>query len=199
MDYNTQRDKLQMPEYGRSVQQMVNYCLTIEDREERLRCAKTIVKIMSIVPVQDDEKEEDYQKKLWNHLAAISQYKLDIDYPVEIETQEQVNARPERIPYVKRNIHKRNYGSIVEMFAEHLATMKADKDRDELSLLLANQMKRDLCNWSTDSMSDEKVVDDLAKYTDGRVNIDPLNQPLISDGELLSTRISTSLKKKKKK
>lgn len=198
MDYNTHREKLAMPEYGRGVQQMLDYCMTIEDRDERLRCARTIIRIMATIPNPDGDKEDDFIKKLWNHLAAISGYKLDIDYPVEIESEELINARPAQIPYPKVNTNRRNYGVIVKKFAEHLATMKADADRDALSLSLANQMKRDLCNWSND-MSDEKVMSDLASLTDGKVQMDPFAVQLISDGELLSSRISTSVKKKKKK
>ena len=65
--------------------------------------------------------------------------------------------------------------------------------------MVANHMKRDLSNWSTDSMSDERVADDIALYTDGIIQLDLDNQPLISDGELLSTRVSTTIKKKKNK
>ena len=99
----------------------------------------------------------------------------------------------------QHRIKKRNYGTIVEQFAEHLATMEEGPQRDDLAIMVANHMKRDLSNWSTDSMSDEKVADDMAHYTDGKIQLDIDRQPLISDGELLSTRVATSLKKKKKK
>ncbi|MBQ6749385.1 MAG: DUF4290 domain-containing protein [Bacteroidaceae bacterium] len=187
-----------MPEYGRSVQQMVEYCKTIADRNERLRCARTIIATMSSM-VEHTADKEDFNKKLWNHLAAIAQYDLDIDYPVDIERIDDENARPEQLSYPQKRIQKRNYGSIVEKFAEHLATMEQGAQRDELALLVANHMKRDLSNWSVDSMSDERVADDMAAYTDGKVQIDLDLCPLVSDGELLSSRISTSLKKKKKK
>ena len=198
MDYNTQREKLMMPEYGRGIQQMVEHCKTITDREERMRCAKTIIQAMANMAEQTTDRE-DFQKKLWNHLAALSQYELDIDYPVEIERMDDEEARPEQIPYPQRRIRQRNYGTIVEQFTKHLATMDEGQQRDELTLLVANHMKRDLSNWSVDSMSDEKVADDMALYTDGKIQLNPDIQPLISDGELLSSRISTSVKKKKKK
>lgn len=187
-----------MPEYGRGIQQMVEHCKTIADREERMRCAKTIIQAMANMAEQTTDRE-DFQKKLWNHLAALSQYELDIDYPVEIERMDDEEARPEQIPYPQRRIRQRNYGTIVEQFTKHLATMDEGQQRDELTLLVANHMKRDLSNWSVDSMSDEKVADDMALYTDGKIQLNPDIQPLISDGELLSSRISTSVKKKKKK
>ena len=198
MDYNTKRDKLIMPEYGRGVQQMVEHCKTIADKDERMHCARTIIETMANMAEQTADRE-DFQKKLWNHLAAMAQYELDIDYPVEIERMDDEEARPERLPYPQHRIKKRNYGTIVEQFTEHLATMEEGQQRDDLTIMVANHMKRDLSNWSTDSMSDEKVVDDMAAYTDGKIQLDPARHHLISDGELLSTRVSTSIKKKKKK
>ena len=198
MDYNTKRDKLIMPEYGRGIQQMVEHCKTIADNDERMLCARTIINTMANMAEQTADRE-DFQKKLWNHLAAMAQYDLDIDYPVEIERMDDEEARPERLAYPQHRIKKRNYGTIVEQFTEHLATMEAGKERDDLTLMVANHMKRDLSNWSTDSMSDERVADDIALYTDGIIQLDLDNQPLISDGELLSTRVSTTIKKKKNK
>ena len=198
MDYNTKRDKLIMPEYGRGIQQMVEHCKTIADKDERMLCARTIINTMANMAEQTADRE-DFQKKLWNHLAAMAQYDLDIDYPVEIERMDDEEARPERLTYPQHRIKKRNYGTIVEQFTEHLATMEAGKERDDLTLMVANHMKRDLSNWSTDSMSDERVADDIALSTDGSIHLDLDNQPLISDGELLSTRVSTTIKKKKNK
>lgn len=198
MDYNTKRDKLVMPEYGRAVQQMVEHCKSLSEKSERMRCAKAIVKTMSSIAEHTADKE-DFQKKLWNHLACIAGYELDIDYPVEIERVDDAAARPEKLAYPQKRIRKRNYGKIVEAFAEHLEGMEPDGKRKELGMRIANHMKRDLCNWSVDSMSDEKVVDDLAEYTNGAVAIDLNRVQLVSDGELLSSRISTSVKKKKKK
>ena len=198
MDYNTQREKLIMPEYGRGIQQMVEHCKTIENKEERLLRAKTIVDTMANMAEQTADKE-DFQKKLWNHLAAMAQYELDIDYPVEIKRIDDESTRPEQMLYPQKRIQKRNYGAIVEQFTEHLATMEDNTLRDELTILVANHMKRDLSNWSVDSMSDEKIADDMASYTNGKIQIDFNRHQLISDGELLSSRISTSVKKKKKR
>ena len=198
MDYNTRREKMAMPEYGRGVQQMVEHCKTIADRNERMRCANTIIATMAnMAPMTADK--EDFQKKLWNHLAIIANYDLDIDYPVEIDRIDDENARPEQLPYPQKRIRRRHYGAIVEEFAEHLATMQDTPEREELTMLVANHMKRDLSNWSADSMSDEKVADDMAQYTDGKIQIDLDNYQLISDGELLSSRVQTSVKKKKGK
>ena len=91
MEYNTQQRKLPLPEYGRSVQNMVDHALTIEDREERQRCANTIVNIMGgMFPQLRDM--EDFRHKLWDHLAIMSDFKLDIDYPVEIVKKESLGS-----------------------------------------------------------------------------------------------------------
>ncbi len=198
MDYNTERETLKMAEYGRGIQQMVEHCKTIADRNERTRCACTIINAMAAM-TEKTTTLEDYVKKLWNHLAAISNYELDIDYPVEITHHDKQIKAASHLPYPQSPIRKRNYGKIVEKFAQHVSEMPNNSDRHELAHMVANHMKRDLCNWSVDTMSDDKVADDLATYTHGVIQLDPREEPLISDGELLSTRISTSVKKKKKK
>lgn len=185
-----------MAEYGRGIQQMVEHCKTIANKDERTRCAQSIVKTMSGM-VEHSATPEDFQKKLWNHLATIAQYELDIDYPVEIERMDDDAAKPKRIVYPQKQLKKRNYGIIVEHFADKLAQMDEGEERDALACKVANQMKRDLCNWNTDSMSDAKVADDLAFLTEGKVTLNP-NCHLVSDGELLSTRISTAVRKKRK-
>lgn len=198
MDYNTNRERLIMPEYGRGIQQMVDHCKTISDPAERMRCANTIIRVMAEFATQTAD-EEDFQKKLWNHLARIARYELDIDYPVEI-TKHDVNMEArEMVPYPQKKIRQRHYGRIIEEFTNHLAEMEDGQKRDDLSLLIANHMKRDLSNWSLDSMSDEKVVQDMTRMTSGTVRINLDDTQLVSDGELLSSRISTSVKKKKKK
>lgn len=197
MDYNTTRPRLIMSEYGRNIQQMVEHCKTIEKREERNVCAKTIIRTMEMA-VDKEENGDDIITKLWNHLAFISNYELDIDYPVEIERNNDTIKR-QPLSYPQQNIKFRHYGATVEKFMSHLNSMDSTQERDELSILVANHMKRDLSNWNVDIMSDRKVADDIANYTGGKVTIDPASHPLTSDGELLSSRISTSVKKRKKK
>lgn len=83
MQYNTQQKRMPLPEYGRSIQNMVDHALTIEDRAERQRCANTIINIMGgMFPHLRDVP--DFKHKLWDHLAIMSDFKLDIDYPFEV-------------------------------------------------------------------------------------------------------------------
>ncbi len=198
MEYNTTLERLKMSEYGRCVQQMVDYCKTIQERDERLRCARTIVSVMEKMVDEEDDTDE-VQLKLWNHLAEIADYDLDIDYPVQIERHDEDESKRQRVPYPKTKINRRNYGHIIESFTEAIKGMENEKERMELAGQVANQMKRDLGNWNVDAMSDDKVADDMARYTDGKVLLDPSNFQFITDGEILSSLISTSVKKKKKK
>ena len=196
-DYNTSREPLQMSEYGRSIQEMVNHCKTIKDRDERTNCAYTIVGIMSTMTEQSGNAE-DFQQKLWNHLARISKYELDIDYPVEIERYDE-EQKMMKVNYPQKPIRRRHYGRILEDLTKKITEVEDPEEREELAHQVANQMKRSLAYWDIDVMSDRKVVDDLADYTEGKVTIDPINNPLVTDGELLSNLISTSITKKKKK
>lgn len=198
MDYNTQRTKLIMSEYGRYVQDMVEYCKQIENADERQLCAETIISIMANKTEKNGNTEE-FLSKLWNHLAAISNYELDINYPVKIEKEEGVSYKRDTVPYPQQTIGKRHYGAIIESFLNVLKEETDEEKREELALLIGNQMKRDLSNWNADAMSDSKVADDLNEYTGGTVVLDVERIKLVSDGDLLSSRNPTTVKKRKKK
>lgn len=197
IDYNTERKRLVMPEYGRSIQQMIDHALTIEDREERLCCAKTIVRLMEGFQEHHGE-QEDLQQKLWNHLAAMSNYQLDIDYPVKIERHESSDDMRERISYPQKTIKRRHYGAIVEEAAGKLSEMEDEAERKVLAVMVANQMKRDLASWNRDVMDDEKVLDDLAEYTKGNVRLSVGDVKLITDQQALTGTSQNNNKKKKK-
>ena len=113
LDYNTQLKKLALPEYGRNIQQMVDHCCSISDKEERTRCAYTIIRSMgNLFPQLRDEA--DYKHKLWDHLAIMSDFKLDIDYPCEIVKEENLESKPESLSYHLENIKFRHYGKTIE-------------------------------------------------------------------------------------
>lgn len=171
LDYNTQRDRLQMPEYGREIKNMVNHCLTITDREERLHCAETIVDTMCHMTPQEG-RSADRMQELWDHLAIMSDFKLDIDYPVDITQAHNISQRPKPIGYSQRQPHVRHYGNIMAGIFEKLKTMPAGKERDALAALTANKMKLCLTEWSNGSNDNEKVADDLARLTDGVIQLD---------------------------
>lgn len=172
LDYNTQREKLIIPEYGREIQNMVDYAMTIPDRNERQHCAESIVAIMNHMFPQNKESE-NHEQKLWDHLALMSNFKLDIDWPFDISQAEHILEKPEPMPYPMRDIPVRHYGSMVFELFEKLKTMEPGPERDELTRLTANQMKRNLAQWSHSSSSnEERVASDLARFTDGKIQLD---------------------------
>ena len=189
LDYNTQREKLILPEYGREVQKMVDHAITIEDREERQRCAETIVAIMNRMLPQN-HSNEDHEQMLWDHLALMSGFKLDIDYPYDVSQALKIAAKPEPLGYPMTHIPVRHYGKIMFEIFEQLKTMPEGPERDELVRVTANQMKRSLVQWSHGSADDEKVASDLARFTDGVIQLDlsTFKFEKINERELKETR-----------
>ena len=171
LDYNTQREKLIIPEYGREIQNMVDYAMSLPDRNERQHCAESIVAIMSHMFPQNREAE-NAEQKLWDHLALMSNFKLDIDWPYDISQAEHILEKPEPINYPMHDIPVRHYGNMVFELFEKLKTMEPGPERDELVRQTANQMKRDLMAWGNGSVDDERVADDLARFTDGIIQLD---------------------------
>ncbi len=171
LDYNTQRVRLVLPEYGREVQRMVDYAVSLPDREERLRCAQAIVSVMARM-FPEGKNSENYEQKLWDHLSIMSGGKLDIDFPYDVSQAESIAERPAPLDYPMRNIPVRHYGTLVFELLEKLKEMEPSEERDELVRLVANQMKRDLMAWSHGSSDNEKVASDLASLTDGKVQLD---------------------------
>jgi len=170
LDYNTQREKLVMPEYGREIQKMVAHAMTLPSKEERTRCARTIVRMMETkVPQLRDNK--NYEQTLWDHLFIIGQGNLDIDWPYDVSAAESIHAKPAPMKKPQKPIRLRHYGHLVEQTLERIKQMPAGKERDELVRQTANQMKRDLATWGHGSMDDAKVADDLARYTDGLIQL----------------------------
>ena len=170
MEYNTKQKSLPLPEYGRSVQKMVDHALTIENREERQNCANTIINIMaSMFPNQ--RNLPDYERKLWDHLAIMSDFKLDIDYPVEVIKKETFNEPPQRIPYQTGEVQHRHYGRIVEEMIAHACTLEEGEERNKLIELIAIQMKKNYLAWNKDVVEDKKIFEDLKNYSKGKIDI----------------------------
>lgn len=172
LTYNTQLKHLILPEYGRNIHQMVDHCLTIEDRDERTRCANSIIASMAKLFPKIRE-EEDYQRKLWDHLAIMSDFKLDIDWPFEIPEADHFNSRPDKVPYTAEHIRYRHYGKDVELMIQKAVSMEEGPERDELVLLIANHMKKLLLSVNSDGVEDSKIFKDLAEYSHGTLRLDP--------------------------
>jgi hypothetical protein len=197
MEYNTKQKKLPLPEYGRSVQKMVDHALTITDREERQQCAETIVHIMgSMFPNLPNQ-----ERKLWDHLAIMSDFQLDIDYPCEIVRKESLETLPERIPYNNSNIKLRHYGKFTEDMLKKAQEMPEGEVRNALVDMLANYMKRSYITWNKDNVEDEKIWQDIRDYTHGTIHIDtPLMRAKdIREGNQQQGKENNNNNKKKKK
>ena len=196
LDYNTQRETLLMPEYGREIQRMIDYAITLPDKEERLRCAKTIVRLMA-TKVPQIRDNNDFEQTLWDHLYLMSHKQLDIDWPFDISEAEKFHNKPQPMQLPQGDIRLRHYGRLVGELLNKLKEMPEGAEREELIRLTANQMKRDLVQWGHGSMDDEKVADDMARMTDGAVQLD-LNRFTFERVNLSEPQTKRSSGKKKK-
>lgn len=196
MQYNTQQKRIPLPEYGRGVQNMVDYALTIEDRAERQRCAKTIIQIMGgMFPHLRDVP--DFTHKLWDHLAIMADFNLDIDYPYEIIRKDKLGAKPEILGYPNKRIRYRHYGHSIETLIKKVCEMPESDERDNLIALIANQMRKSYITWNKDSIELEKIDDDLMELSEGRIRLtDKLVQLMESRMALVNRRQKNNFSRK---
>lgn len=183
---------LVLPEYGRNIQSMLDHCLTIEDRDERTRCARSIVDAMCILfPSQTDQKA--YRRKLWDHLAIMSDFKLDVDLPFELVKPEEFEQTPEPVALGSGHANRRVYGCHLELMLAEAAKMEPGDERDALVYLLADHMKKMALAVSPEGVDDEKIFKDIYEMTDGAIRLDP------SQVQLHDFQIVAPVGKKKKK
>ncbi len=207
-NYNTQLSAIKLPEYGRNLQQLVEYCKTIPDRDKRTRYAYGIIEIMADI-YPESAAVENSKQILWDHLAIISNYELDIDYPCPILTREKLDDRPQPLsnpqqPY----IHWRMYGKVVEDMIQKAVLMEDAEQRARLFELCANHMKLHFHKTHPNADEDDnKIIQDLLEYTHGQYQDEIYKVFLYSAKELqeniqydaASLEVSTKKKKKKKK
>lgn len=165
--YNTKREQLIMPEYGRTIQDMVDVALQIEDRNERNRCANYIVSVMARMQ-NENASRPDFQHRLWNHLARMSHYKLDVDYPVDIVPEEQAVAHPKPLPYPMKRIQRKHYGYLMECMLDFIMKEEDVQTRMDMTTVAANQMRQDLYSWNRDSLDEDLILQDILRYTRGK-------------------------------
>lgn len=195
LTYNTQLKKLVLPEYGRNIQQMVDHCLTIPDKEERTKCAYSIIEIMgNLFPNLRDE--DDFKHKLWDHLAIMSEFRLDIDYPCEIVSAENLETNPEKLEYTSTSIKYRHYGKYIELMVAKIATLEDGAEKQQLISLVANHMKKMMLALNKDGVEDAKIFKDLYEYSSGKINLQESDFHL---HEFKEVAVPQSGKKKKKK
>lgn len=197
MEYNTQMDKLILPEYGRNIQKMVDHCLTIADREERTACAYSIVNTMgNLFPELRDMA--DYKHILWDHLAIMAHFQLDIDYPCDVVKEEKLATHPKTVAYSQPDcIHFRQYGKLVQSMIDEACKMEEGEERDALEYMIANFMKKCYITYNKDSVEDEKIFDDQTWLSQGQIRLQ--NKGIKLEEYKAPVVAATSGKKKKKK
>jgi hypothetical protein len=169
MDYNTQRKKLQLPEYGRNIQKMVDYLFTVEDRDKRNKSAQVVIDVMgNLYPYLRDVAE--FKHKLWDHLAIMSDFKLDIDYPYNPPTPDILTEKPNRVPYPQNNITYKHYGYTMELLIDKISDVNGE-EREILIEQLANHMKKSYLSWNKDAVEDEKIFMDLYELSGKKVRV----------------------------
>lgn len=197
MKYNTELKKLALPEYGRNIQDMVDYCVKIEDREERKRCANTIINIMgNLFPHLRDVN--DFKHILWDHLAIMADFKLDIDYPYEIIKKENLYARPPRLPYNNGRMRFRHYGKTLELMIKKATEMEEGEEKQQLIKLLANQMKKSFLTWNKESVDDRKIFKDLDELSQGHIVLNEEEYKLTESREILARNNTNNSNNNKK-
>lgn len=172
MDYNTQRKHLALPEYGRHIQQMVDQLLEIEDREQRNKTAKAIIAIMgNMNPHLRDIN--DFKHKLWDHLHIMSDFLLDIDSPYPKPLAEVIYEKPQQVPYPSHPIKHKHYGRSISQMIDKAIQMEEGEQKEALTRLIANHMKKSYLIWNKDSVSDEDIIRDVAELSNGKLSLAP--------------------------
>lgn len=163
------KSPLRMPEYGRLVQKMAEHAMQIEERPRRQAYTERIIRVMAHLNPKL-KNERDFQNKLWDHLAYITDYRLDVDYPVVIQRRD-ASPSPAKLPYPGKQIRYRHYGHLLEEALKNVSLMPAGAERTKLTRQVAARMKRHLAQWKGDGASEEKVRRDIDMYTDGRLTL----------------------------
>ena len=179
MEYNSQREHLEMPEYGRNIQKMILYAVSIEDKEKRLKIAQVIVNIMAQMhPKVKDQG--DYWQKLWDHLFIISDWKLEVDGPYDPPSKEVLTKKPDRIPYSEGKIRFGPYGKNIERVIEKAIAYEDGPPKDAFMRGIANHLKKSYLNWNRDSVNDELIFEHFKEMSGGQLVLNDdfqLNEP----------------------
>ncbi len=196
MEYNSAREALILPEYGRNIQNMVKHAMTIEDRKTRNDAAKAIVEVIgNLVPHLRDNP--DYRHKLWDHLFIMSNFELDVDSPYGKPEPETFTSPPERVEYPKKARKYRHYGQLVLKMIDSACHMEEGEERTRAELAIANHMKKTYLLWNKDNVDDDVIFSDLSDLSNGKIqlseqtliskksvsNLGPHNKPLKKQGK----------------
>ena len=198
LEYNTVREDLIIPEYGRHIQKMINYASTRETKEERNKLANAIISVMgNLQPHLRDVA--DFQHKLWDQLFIMSDFKLDADSPFEKPSKEILNAKPEPLNYPQNFPKYRFYGNNIKIMIDEAVKWDSGEMKDALVLTIANHMKKCFLNWNKDSVKDQVIFDHLYELSETNIDIRDSKEELLDSALLLRSKKKFSNKKFPKK
>lgn len=184
IEYNTERTKLIIPEYGRHIQKMVDQAIATEDREERNKIAKSIIAVMgNLNPHLRDVP--DFQPMLWDQLFIISDFKLDVDSPYPIPSREELMERPEPLGYPQNHPKYRFYGNNIKRMIDVAVSWEDGDKKEGLILTIANHMKKCFLNWNKDTVEDDVIFGHLFELSEGKINLKNSDEDLSDASNLL--------------
>lgn len=163
--------QLALPEFGRNVHQMIEYCCEIPDREERNRCAHSIAKIMANLFPELIEGGDDH--KIWDQMNIMSDFNLDIDFPYDVISQENLHPKPKTIPYRTAKMRFRHYGRGVEEMIKIVADMPDSEEKEALISRIAHHMKKLMQIHNKEGADNRRIIQDLADFSEGKIMLDP--------------------------
>lgn len=190
LEYNTERNQLNIPEYGRHIQKLVEHCKTLPTKEERNRMANAIVGVMgNLNPHLRDI--EDFQHKLWDQLFVIAGFDIDVDSPYPIPNEEVLNAHPDRMPYPQKSPKYRFYGNNIQGMIDVALGWEKGEKREALTFIIANHMKKSFLNWNKDSVDDSVIFKHLFEMSGGEINLAAKDEDLLESKALIYRNTST--------
>ncbi|NQD72417.1 DUF4290 domain-containing protein [Sphingobacterium shayense] len=167
-DYNSTRSKLILAEYGRNVQNMVDYICSLPTKDDRNRYAQVVIDMMGVLnPHLRDVS--DFKHKLWDHLHIISDFKIDVDSPYPVPDPKAIHQKPELLGYPQHRIRFKHYGFTVERMIEKALAMPSSENRQRMAISIANFMKMAYMTWNKDSVQDEHIIQDLTELSKGQL------------------------------
>ncbi|MDX1828013.1 MAG: DUF4290 domain-containing protein [Lutibacter sp.] len=187
LEYNSERPHLIIPEYGRHIQKLIDYCVKIEDDEERDKMAKAIVDVMgNLQPHLRDVP--DFKHKLWDQLFIMSEFKLNVTPPFGKIDKEIFEEKPEPLAYPKSATKYKFYGTNIQTMIDTALTWEEGEQREALYFAIANHMKKCYLNWNKDTVEDTVIYKHLLDLSNGKIDLEPLNEQLTESRNLLRKR-----------
>ncbi len=187
LEYNTERPKLIIPEYGRHIQKMVDHAITLENREERNKVAKSIIAVMgNLNPHLRDVP--DFQPMLWDQLFIISDFKLDVDSPFPIPEKEVLMQRPDPLGYPQNHPKYRFYGNNIKRMIDVANEWEEGEKKEALILTIANHMKKSYLNWNKDTVEDDVIFGHLFELSGGKINLKESDEDLSNASDLMKSK-----------